>query len=81
MAPEYAKTENGFEMAKMLPLFQKAVKEAETMQEPESISVRCIAEAPQKKDKTKAAPLRGKLQRSGADDLLGGISFKKEASA
>ena len=29
MAPEYAKTENGFEMAKMLPLFQKAVKEAE----------------------------------------------------
>ena len=47
MAPEYAKTENGFEMAKMLPLFQKAVKEAETMQEPESISVRCIAEAPQ----------------------------------
>ena len=47
MAPEYAKTENGFEMAKMLPLFQKAVKEAETMQEPESISVRCIVEAPQ----------------------------------
>ena len=47
MAPEYAKTENGFEMAKMLPLFQKAVKEAETMQEPESISVRCIADAPQ----------------------------------
>ena len=43
MAPEYAKIENGFEMAKMLPLFQKAVKEAETMQEPESISVRCIA--------------------------------------
>lgn len=41
------KTENGFEMAKMLPLFQKAVKEAETMQEPESISVRCIADAPQ----------------------------------
>lgn len=47
MAPEYAKTENGFEMAEMLPLFQKAVKEAETMQEPESISVRCIADAPQ----------------------------------
>ena len=29
MAPEYAKTENGFEIEKMLPLFQKAVKEAE----------------------------------------------------
>ena len=29
----------------------------------------------------KTAPPRGKLQRSGADDLLGGISFKKEASA
>ena len=47
MAPEYAKTENGFEIEKMLPLFQKAVKEAETMQEPESISVRCMADAPQ----------------------------------
>ena len=29
----------------------------------------------------KTAPPRGKLQRGGADDLLGGISFKKEASA
>ena len=38
MAPEYAKTENGFEMAKMLPLFQKAVKEAETMQDAEGFS-------------------------------------------
>ena len=47
MALEYAKTENGFEIEKMLPLFQKAVKEAETMQEPKSISVRCMADAPQ----------------------------------
>lgn len=46
MAPEYARTENGFDLEKQLQKFRKAVEKAETMQEPRAVSVQCLREVP-----------------------------------
>lgn len=46
MVPEYAKTVNGFDLGKILPKFQAAMKEAETMQEPQAVNITCLMKAP-----------------------------------
>lgn len=46
MTPEYAKTDDSFNIEKTLPRFQKELKDAETMQEPECVSVKCMTDAP-----------------------------------
>lgn len=46
IVPEYAKAETKFDLEKILPRFQAALKEAEAMQEPRAVAISCLMEPP-----------------------------------